>query len=252
MVAFIRARARLHWMLLFGGVLVAWAMLFAMAIPQELRALEGTYGAALIAAICGPTPGSAGPLGAITMWALMSAAMMAPTAFPAFATYDDLGHTTQTRIGPLVAGYLAVWGGFSVLAGLAQVALFQAGLIGMFGQSQFPLLTGALLVGAGIYQFSALKEACLSRCRAPLTFFMQHWDEGPWRNGLRLGLDCLGCCWALMLLAFVGGTMNLAFMGIAMVIMTLEKLPDIGRPLTKPLGGALVAAGVVTMALGLT
>ena len=111
--------------------------------------------------------------------------------------------------------------------------------------------TGALLIGAGLYQFAALKEACLSRCRAPLTFFMQHFDEGPWRNGLRLGMDCLGCCWALMLLAFVGGTMNLAFMGLAMVIMTLEKLPEIGRPVTKPLGGALIAAGTVTWALAL-
>ena len=251
MVAFIRARARVHWALLFGGVLVGWALLFAMAIPQELRVLEGTYGAALVAALCGPTPGTAGPLAAITMWALMSAAMMAPTALPAFAAYDDLGHATDVRMGPLVAGYLVVWLGFSVFAGLAQVALFEVGLIGLFGQSQSAAFAGALLIGAGLYQFAALKEACLSRCRAPLTFFMQHFDEGPWRNGLRLGMDCLGCCWALMLLAFVGGTMNLAFMGLAMVIMTLEKLPEIGRPVTKPLGGALIAAGTVTWALAL-
>ena len=77
-----------------------------------------------------------------------------------------------------------------------------------------------------------------------LTFFMQHWDEGPFRNGLRLGLDCVGCCWALMLLGFVGGTMNLGFMALATVMMTLEKLPDIGRYVTKPLGVALVLSGL--------
>jgi predicted metal-binding membrane protein len=75
---------------------------------------------------------------------------------------------------------------------------------------------------------------------------MQHWEEGPLRNGVRLGLVCLGCCWALMLLAFVGGTMNLAFMGLATVIMILEKLPELGRYVTKPLG-----AGLVGMALAL-
>ena len=74
---------------------------------------------------------------------------------------------------------------------------------------------------------------------------MQHWDEGPLRNGLRLGLVCLGCCWALMLLGFVGGVMNVAFMGLATLIMVFEKLPDLGRYVTKPLGWLLIAAGIV-------
>ena len=97
---------------------------------------------------------------------------------------------------------------------------------------------------AGAYQFSPVKEACLSKCRRPLSFFMQHWDEGALRNGVRLGLVCLGCCWALMALAFVGGVMNLAFMGLATVIMVLEKLPQVGRYLTRPLGAVLIAASV--------
>ena len=85
----------------------------------------------------------------------------------------------------------------------------------------------------------------MSKCRMPMTFFMQHWDEGPLRNGLRLGLVCLGCCWALMLLGFVGGVMNVAFMGLATLIMVFEKLPDLGRYVTKPLGWLLIAAGIV-------
>jgi predicted metal-binding membrane protein len=233
-----------HWLAFFAALLVAWALLFAMAVPGDLRALEATYGAAFIEYLCGGALGASSFAGAFAMWALMSAAMMAPTALPAFATYDDLSNVAATGFGKLLGGYLLAWLGFSGLAAVLQVALFRAGLIGALGQSLSVPLTAALLIGAGAYQFSALKEACLSRCRAPLTFFMQHWDEGPFRNGLRMGLDCIGCCWALMLLGFVGGTMNLAFMGLAMILMTLEKLPEIGRFLTKPLGGVLIAAGL--------
>jgi predicted metal-binding membrane protein len=243
--------AQMHWLGFFGLVLLGWTALFAMAVPAELRELENIYGAGLIAALCGVTTGVAGLWASVAMWALMACAMMAPTALPAFAVYDQLGSATQTAFWHLVAGYFAVWLGFSVLAGLAQSALFATGLIGELGQSRSKALSALLLASAGAYQFSALKDACVSRCRAPLTFFMQHWDEGPWRNGLRLGLDCLGCCWALMLLAFVGGTMNLGFMGLAMLLMTLEKLPDIGRHLTRPLGAILLLAAGATLALNI-
>ena len=127
------------------------------------------------------------------------------------------------------------------------MGLFRAELVSAFGDSRSNALSGALLMGAGAYQFSAIKEACLSKCRMPMTFFMQHWDEGPLRNGLRLGAVCLGCCWALMLLAFVGGVMNVVFMGLATIIMVFEKLPDLGRYITRPLGGILIAAGVITL-----
>lgn len=235
---------RVHWLTFFAAVLTGWALLFAMAVPPEIRSLEATYGASLIEILCGGALGASGFAPALAMWVLMSAAMMAPTALPALRTYDNLGHVTATGFGRLVLGYLAAWLGFSVLAAAAQVTLHDLGLIGALGQSLSLPLTMALLIGAGAYQFTRWKDACLSRCRAPLTFFIQHWEEGPLRNGLRLGLDCVGCCWALMLLGFVGGTMNLMFMGLAMVLMTLEKLPDIGRYLTKPLGGALIASGL--------
>lgn len=243
--AWIRSLGRGHWLAFFGGLIALWAALFAMAIPGDLRSLEATYGASIIDILCGGGPGAASFPASLAMWALMSAAMMTPTALPALATHDDLSAVGATGFWRLVGGYLAVWFGFSVLAALAQVGLYRAGLIGSLGQSLSAPLSAALLIGAGLYQFSGLKEACLSRCRAPLTFFVQHWDEGPFRNGLRLGLDCLGCCWALMALGFVGGTMNLAFMGLALVLMTIEKLPDIGRHLTRPMGVALIGAGLV-------
>lgn len=243
----IRAMGAAHWLALYGGILLAWALLYAMAVPEALRAAGAVYGAALLDSLCVVTPDAAGYARLLLMWALMSAAMMAPTALPAFATYEDLGHAGgAVRFGALVAGYLAVWLGFSVLAAGAQMALFRAGLVSPFGDSLSPALTAGLLALAGLYQFSALKAACLSKCRQPLTFFLQHWDEGPWRNGLRLGAVCLGCCWALMALAFVGGVMNLAFMGLAALLMAAEKLPEIGRWLTRPMGVALLGLAGAT------
>ena len=145
----------------------------------------------------------------------------------------------------LVAGYVAVWMGFSIFAAALQMILFNADLISAFGDSRSGVLSAVLLAAAGLYQFSPIKEACLSKCRQPMTFFMQHFDEGPWRNGVRLGLVCLGCCWALMLLGFVGGVMNLAWMGIATVFMVVEKLPQIGHYITKPMGFALILGACV-------
>lgn len=238
----IRSMTGGHWILLFVLILGAWSALFLMAIPTDIRAADAVYGADFWRDLCTLTPDVAGFGRMVFMWALMSAAMMAPTALPALATYEDLSHTAPgTRFSALLGGYLLVWLGFSVLAAGMQFALFSAGLLGGFGDSRSALLSAGLLIGAGTYQFSAIKAACLSKCRQPLTFFMQHWDEGPLRNGVRLGLVCLGCCWALMLLAFVGGVTNLAFMALATVIMVLEKLPDIGRHVTRPLGYCLFA-----------
>ena len=233
-----------QWLALYALILGAWALLYAMALPANLRDGAVIYGADFLASLCVVAPDAAGFARITLMWALMAAAMMAPTALPAFATYEDLGESAETRLTALVAGYLGVWLGFAVLAAAAQMALFEAGLLTAFGDSRSGFLSTALLALAGLYQFSPAKAACLSRCRRPLAFFMAHWDEGPLRNGLRLGLVCLGCCWALMALAFVGGVMNLAFMGLATGVMVLEKLPEIGRWLTRPLGAALlVSAG---------
>jgi len=245
-----------HWLALFGLIATGWVILYAMALPSDARQLSQIYGVEFWRSLCVVAPDQAGVAGLVAMWAVMSAAMMAPTALPAFATYDDLiasGAGTRRGFGELAAGYLAVWLGFAVLAGSAQLLLFRAGLLSPLGQSLSPWLSGVLLIGAGAYQFSTLKEACLSKCRQPMTFFMQYWRDTRWNAaalGLRLGATCLGCCWALMLLGFVGGVMNLAFMGLATLIMIFEKLPDLGRYLTRPLGWALIAGGLWVLVLG--
>ena len=245
----IRSMRSLHWIALFGGVLLAWIVLYAMAVPADLRDASKVFGAQFWSDLCNVTPDLAGFGKLILMWALMSTAMMLPTTLPALAAYDDLANSgAQTNPFLLIAGFLLVWWGFSLLAAALQMALFKADLVSAFGDSRSQLLSAALLTLAGAYQFSTFKESCLAKCRAPLSFYLQHWDDGPLKMGLRLGASCVGCCWALMALAFVGGVMSLAFMGLATFVMIVEKLPDLGRWISRPLGGALlVAAGSVAL-----
>lgn len=248
----IRKMTAPHWLGLYGAILLAWVLLFAMQLPPDLVAAANIYGAEFWDALCRVEPGLAGAPNIFLMWALMSAAMMAPTALPAFSTWEDLAQTGRAQgFGLLLAGYLLVWLGFAMLATAAQLLLSDAGLLTPLGESISIWLSAALLMGAGAYQFSTLKDACLSKCRRPLTFFMQHWDEGPWRMGLLLGAVCLGCCWALMALAFVGGTMNLLWMGGAMLLMMLEKLPAIGAMMTRPLGYGLLSLGAALVIFNL-
>lgn len=245
---------RLHhrpvfWLGFYGLCLVAWLLLFLMQVPDDLRALAAVYGSDFWAALCAMDPSLMRPADVFGMWLLMSAAMMAPTFVPTLAVYDDLIQSGAVRgFTGLLSGYLAIWFGFAAVATVLQLGLNGADLLDPFGASANVWMTVALLAMAGGYQFSQLKEACLSKCRRPMAFFMSYWQEGAWRMGVRLGLICLGCCWALMLLTFVGGTMNLLWMGAGMVLMTLEKLPDIGQRLTRPLGyGLLIAAGTLAM-----
>lgn len=148
-----------HWLALFGVILLAWAALYAMAIPNDLRALSNIYGADFWKSLCVVTLDATGYGNVVLMWALMSAAMMLPTALPAFATYEDLGHQADIRFGRLVGGYLVVWIGFSLIAAAVQMVLFRVELISILGDSQSLWLSAVLLLVAGLYQFSPIKEA---------------------------------------------------------------------------------------------
>ena len=130
-------------------------------------------------------------------------------------------------VSPLVltAGYVAVWLGFALVAASLQFALARAGLLD--GGSVGRLVGGTIFLGAGLYQFSALKQACLTLCQRPFPFFFSNWTterSGVFRLGLRQGLLCLGCCWAMMLLMFAVGAMNVVWMAALGVLMTIEKL----------------------------
>lgn len=243
------------WAGFFALIVAAWAGLFLLALdhpaPESVAgALSPSFDVAYWREICAAGVGSAGYAALFAMWALMGAAMMAPTAVPFLATFHGLTVGRQGQAGvfsALLAGYLGVWAGFAAIAAMLQQALAEAALLTPHGILVSPTLTALLLAAAGLYQFSALKHACLTRCRSALPFLMERYRPGligAMRMGAEHGAACVGCCWALMLLAFVGGTMNLIWMAGAMVLMAVEKLPGTGQRLTRGLGWALIAAGL--------
>ncbi len=184
------------------------------------------------------------------MWWVMMVGMMLPGAAPVILTFATVNRKRQARGEPYVpaslfaAGYLLAWGGFSLAAALAQEGLERAALLSPMDMTTTSRLLGGLLfLAAGLYQFTPLKLACLRSCRSPLDFVANHWRDGPvgaLRMGLTHGLHCLGCCWTLMLLLFVGGVMNLLWVAALAIVVLAEKLtpgPWIGRA-----GGVLLVA----------
>jgi predicted metal-binding membrane protein len=166
---------------------------------------------------------------AFIMWAVMMAAMMLPSAMPTILLYAKLNQSQgrQFHSGLFVCGYLALWTAFSLVATLAQWGLHSVRLLTAMQSAASPLLGGTVLIVAGMYQWSPLKRVCLHHCRSPLAFLMTRWHEGAqgaWQMGLRHGAYCIGCCWALMLVLFVVGVMNLLWVMIIAVYVLLEKL----------------------------
>ena len=210
--------------------------------------------------VCQPGPaGGLSDLALITpMWMAMTLAMMLPTAGPMILTYAEIADTAarkrETVVSPLIlaAGYVTVWLGFALLATLLQWNLVRAGLLdgGKVGR----LLGGTIFVVAGFYQFSALKQACLTLCQRPFPFFFSNWTterSGVFRLGLRQGLYCLGCCWAMMLAMFAFGVMNVVWMAALGVLMTIEKMTTDAR-FSKAVGVMFVAlgCGMIVMSVG--
>lgn len=193
----------------------------------------------------------------VLMWTVMMVAMMLPGASPMIVTFSTVAQRqggSRRSMAPtwiFVSGYLAVWTAFSVLAAAGQLALYEQALLdGAMGRTA-PLLGAALLLLAGAFQWSALKQACLTKCRTPLSFLLSEWRDG-WRGafvmGLRHGAFCVGCCWALMLLMFVGGVMSLAWMGGLAIFMLAEKVVSAGPLFSRASGLVLIAAGVAVAA----
>ncbi len=147
-------------------------------------------------------------------------------------------------------GYV-VWAAFSLVAVALQFGLDQAALLSPMMNTTSRALAGAVLIGAGLYQWTPLKQACLRRCSSPLQFLMTEWREGrrgAFVMGLRHGGYCLGCCWVLMLLLFVGGIMNIAWIAGIAVFVLVEKLAPAGHWIGRGAGVALILWGVATLA----
>jgi predicted metal-binding membrane protein len=176
------------------------------------------------------------------MWIVMMAGMMLPSAAPLLLLYARGGSHAYAMAG----GYLIVWVGFSVAATALQRALSALLLLSPMMEAVSPRVSGGMLVLAGIYQLTPLKRACLASCASPQTFLMRHWRDGrtgAFRMGLAHGLFCAGCCWALMLLLFAGGVMNLAAIGAITALVLVEKLTPLGPRTVYATGVLLVAAG---------
>jgi predicted metal-binding membrane protein len=190
------------------------------------------------------------------MWTVMMVAMMFPSAGPMILTYARV-HQKKAEHGLasvptwlFVAGYLAVWTGLALLLALAQWGLHQSELLSSAMGRVGPLLGGGLLITAGAFQFSRLKEACLGKCRSPLSFLMTEWREGhggALMMGIRHGIFCTACCWALMLLMFVGGVMSLAWMVSLSLYFLLEKLLPPAAQLSRVTGALLIVAGTMVI-----
>jgi predicted metal-binding membrane protein len=191
-------------------------------------------------------------LAVFIMWAVMMAAMMLPTAMPMVSVFSTLSKSSGEtgRMVAFVAGYLALWTGFGAAATAAQWALQTSGLLSPMIVSMSPVLSATLLAIAGLFQFTPLKHACLKACRAPLGFLLTDWRDGLWgaaRMGIRHGLYCLGCCWALMALLFVGGAMNLLWIAALTLLVAMEKLAPKGDFLAKALGVIMIGAGAARL-----
>jgi predicted metal-binding membrane protein len=146
-----------------------------------------------------------------------------------------------------VSAYVLVWTVFSAVAALVQSVLHARGLLAPTMTAESPLLAGSLLVVAGVFQWTPLKHACLTVCRSPLSFIMSRWREGArgaFVMGVRHALYCLGCCWALMTLLFVGGVMNLVWVAAIAVAVLVEKVVPGGDAIGRVAGLALIVAGV--------
>jgi predicted metal-binding membrane protein len=193
------------------------------------------------------------------MWAVMMVAMMLPSAAPVTLLVANIARKRAAAGGAFgtgttlfVLGYLAVWCGFAAAATLLQWGLDEVGLMSDTMALANRIGAGVMLVAAGIYQWTPLKEACLRHCRSPLDFLLFHWREGGLGalvSGIGHGAYCLGCCWMLMALLFVGGVMNLAWIAAIALLVLIEKTVPGGSWVGRAIGAVLVIWGAVTLAM---
>lgn len=191
-------------------------------------------------------PGYLAP--SFVMWLLMMLAMMTPAVTPVVLLFHRVQQqqpaVATRRTLAFVAGYFTAWAGFSLAATLLQSVLISLGWIDTMTVAQDRRLAAALIAAVGVYQFLPSKAACLEQCRSPLEFITRSHRRGTggaWRMGVGHGAWCVGCCWLLMLLLFVGGTMHLAWIAAITVVVTLERWFAARRWVSPALGAGLLA-----------
>jgi predicted metal-binding membrane protein len=244
----------------FAAILaLSWAYLLDMAAAMGSAASEAEMHLAM-----GMTDmrtwGLRDFLALFLMWAVMMVAMMLPSAAPltllVLGTYRRRGDRAARLCSVwFVGGYLLAWTAFSLAAAGAQVLLHHSALLSPRMAAQTSFLAAGILVIAGLYQWLPLKNACLAHCRSPLDFLTRHWREGfsgALSMGVRHGLFCVGCCWALMALLFVAGVMNLLWVAAISAFVLIEKLAPHGPRLGRVAGLLLIAWGTYVLIRGFT
>jgi predicted metal-binding membrane protein len=255
--------------------------LIAVGCVVALAALGWLYLALAIADMAGPVAPGVGVLGGLPravqtlcrplfgesvpvqgvllialMWGAMTLAMMLPTAGPMILTYAQIADTAARKgeriVSPavLAAGYTVMWFAYAVVATVAQLAFTKLALMDGGMASASTLFSGAIFIAAGVYQFTPLKHACLTQCQRPFPFFFANWQttpKGVFRLGVQQGLYCLGCCWAMMLVMFAVGVMNVVWMAGLGIVMTIEKIGS-GRRFSQAVGFVLILAGIAFVA----
>lgn len=233
---------------------VAWVWLYPMNMGPAAGVLVD-------AAPMPPMPWSTSKwVSLLAMWSVMMAGMMLPTAIGMIVAVERMARADRSRnrwlvTGAFVLAYVAVWTGFSAVATVVQWLAERASLMsGMMASASAPM-SGLVLIGVGLFQFSPQKYACLARCRSPLGFLIgerRRGVGGAFATGLRHGLFCVGCCWALMALLFVFGTMNLAAAAALAALVLAEKILPGGYAIARIAGAALIAAGIAVLSGVLT
>jgi predicted metal-binding membrane protein len=238
------------------AVSVAIALAWGVALTaQAIGAAELVHHDYLI-------EGGVNPVAALVVfliaWQLMIAAMMLPSSMPMIRLYSA---TVQAQprhgaaLAAFLAGYALVWSAFGVLALVSDVLLHRLVDSWDWLAARPYLISGAVLVGAGAFQFSKLKDKCLDVCRHPGIFLMRNYRRGTanaFRLGRKHGLFCLGCCWALMLLMFAVGMANLVWMAALAALMAYEKIGRRGREIGPAVGVALIGVGLLVMVFGVS
>ena len=190
------------------------------------------------------------------MWAIMMVGMMVPSAAPMILIYAAVARKAKKQGTPIAsawaftAGYIFMWTVFSFLVTLAQWQLDKAALLSPMMVTTNPQFGAGLLIAAGIYQWLPVKNNCLEHCRSPFHFISSHWRQGnvgAFLMGISHGIFCIGCCWVLMLLLFVGGVMNILWIAAITVFVLLEKVLPFGDHGGKLTGGIMIIVGTIML-----
>ena len=245
---------------LFALVMLAWAYVLWLAADMEMGGMDMT-GFRMIPAGRGLMMPATAPWQPIefvfvfVMWAVMMVGMMTPSVAPLILIYTRVGRQAAAQQKPFAAsawlagGYLLAWISFSIVATIAQWLVERKGWLTPTMESTSSIFGGLTLIAAGLYQWTPLKDACLRQCQSPLQFIQRH---GGFRGdaigslilGARHGIYCVGCCWALMALLFVGGVMNVLWIAALMIFVLIEKTVPVARLIARICGVGLLAAGI--------